>query len=150
MLPTVSLSHDGREPMSAPAFTPQLVSPPPHAPSIEPVSGARAEYLQRAAPYELKPSGVLRRGELTVDTELYAASVGGRALELSPRQVELLAVFLAAPHRVWSREQLHWICWGDVSPSRRVDVQLCRIRTKVGLDLFRNIRDRGWTLQLEA
>lgn len=137
--------------MSAPAFKPQLVSPSPRAqPSgEEPGSGARAAYLHRAAPYQLDPTGVLRCGDLTLDTELYAASVGNRAIELSPRQIELLAVFLAAPGRVWSREQLHWICWGDVSPSRRVDVQLCRIRTKVGLDLFRNIRDRGWTLHLD-
>ena len=67
-------------------------------------------------------------------------------LPVSPRQVELLAVFLAAPGRVWSREQLHWICWGDATPSRRVDVQLCRIRGKVGQEVFRNVRDRGWTL----
>ena len=85
-------------------------------------------------------------GELALDTDAYAATMGGSVIDLSPRQVELLAVFLAAPGRVWSREQLHWICWGDTAASRRVDVQLCRIRTKVGVDLFRNIRDRGWTL----
>ena len=32
-------------------------------------------------------------------------------------------------------------------PSRRVDVQLCRLRAKTGLDLFRNVRDRGWALR---
>ena len=58
-----------------------------------------------------------------------------------------LALFLAAPAKVWSRDQLNWICWGDTAPSRRVDVQLCRLRAKTGLDLFRNVRDRGWALR---
>jgi len=74
-------------------------------------------------------------------------TLDGVLLDLSPRQVELLALFLAGPARVWSREQLHWICWGDTSPSRRVDVQLCRLRARTGLDLFRNVRDRGWALR---
>jgi hypothetical protein len=26
-------------------------------------------------------------------------------------------------------------------------VQLCRLRTRTGLDLFRNVRDRGWALR---
>jgi two-component system phosphate regulon response regulator PhoB len=86
-------------------------------------------------------------GPLTVDIDVYEVRAGTDVVGLSPRQVELLAVFLAAPGKVWSREQLHWICWGDTTPSRRVDVQLCRIRGKVGTELFRNVRDRGWTLQ---
>jgi hypothetical protein len=28
-----------------------------------------------------------------------------------------------------------------------VDVQLCRLRARTGLDLFRNVRDRGWALR---
>ena len=75
------------------------------------------------------------------------STLDGDELDLSPRQVELLALFLAGPRTVWSREQLHWVCWGDTSPSRRVDVQLCRLRAKTGRDLFRNVRDRGWALR---
>ena len=77
-------------------------------------------------------------------------TLDGEVLDVSPRQVELLALFLATPRKVWSRDQLHWLCWGDTSPSRRVDVQLCRLRAKTGLDLFRNVRDRGWALRAVA
>ena len=86
-------------------------------------------------------------GDLVVDLSGYTVHLDGDELDLSPRQVELLALFLAGPRKVWSREQLHWVCWGDTSPSRRVDVQLCRLRAKTGLDLFRNVRDRGWALR---
>lgn len=89
----------------------------------------------------------LRTGGLVVDLNAYAVTLDGVELELSPRQVELLALFLSAPGRVWSREQLHEVAWGDASPSRRVDVQLCRLRARTGLDLFRNVRDRGWALR---
>ena len=86
-------------------------------------------------------------GGLLVDLSSYTVQLDGVDLDVSPRQAELLAVFLAAPRKVWSREQLHWVCWGDTTPSRRVDVQLCRLRAKTGLDLFRNVRDRGWALR---
>ncbi len=89
-------------------------------------------------------------GGLVVDLTGYTVHLDGVELDVSPRQVELLALFLSGPRRVWSREQLHWICWGDTSPSRRVDVQLCRLRAKTGRDLFRNVRDRGWALRAGA
>jgi DNA-binding response OmpR family regulator len=108
-------------------------------------------FLGRAADAGVRPVGTLDHttgvGLLTVDIDIYEVRLDGTLVTLSPRQVELLAIFLAAAGKVWSREQLHWICWGDTTPSRRVDVQLCRIRGKVGTELFRNVRDRGWTLQ---
>ena len=104
-------------------------------------------FLGRAAQIGVEIVGPLSAGGLRVDLGGCTASLDGTELDLSPRQVELLAVFLASPRRVWSREQLHWMCWGDPSPSRRVDVQLCRLRAKIGLELFRNVRDRGWALR---
>lgn len=129
-----------------------MSSYPSHRPSLTTVStGAQSSFLSRAAEADIHPAGRLEHrtehGALTVDVDVYEVRSAGAVVGLSPRQVELLAVFLAAPGKVWSREQLHWICWGDVTPSRRVDVQLCRIRGKVGTELFRNVRDRGWTLQ---
>ncbi|MDP9435078.1 MAG: hypothetical protein M3P93_07755 [Actinomycetota bacterium] len=47
---------------------------------------------------------------------------------------------------------MHAVCWGGTAglpgqPSRRVDIQLCRLRAKTGLDLLRNVRERGWALR---
>ena len=91
--------------------------------------------------------GPLQYADLVVDLPSYVVTRAGTELDLSARQVELLALFLAAPRKVWSRDQLHWLCWGDTARSRRVDVQLCRLRGKTGMDLFRNVRDRGWALR---
>ena len=106
-----------------------------------------SDFAGRAAAAGVEVAGPVRTGPLVVDVETYRVTLDGFDLALSPRQVELLALFVAAPRKVWSREQLHWVCWGDTTPSRRVDVQLCRLRARTGLDLFRNVRDRGWTLR---
>ena len=109
-----------------------------------------SDFLGRAAEVGIDMDVPLTAGGLVVDLTGYTVHLDGDELELSPRQVELLALFLAGPRKVWSREQLHWVCWGDTSPSRRVDVQLCRLRAKTGRDLFRNVRDRGWALRTVA
>ena len=106
-----------------------------------------ADFAGRARELGVDVDRPLEAGRLAVDLAAYAVTCDGEELSLSPRQVELLALFLAAPRKVWSREQLEWVCWGDASGSRRVDVQLCRLRARVGIDLFRNVRDRGWSLR---
>jgi len=117
--------------------------------------------LLRAVPAEQQPTdfpsrlaqaGIvidapMEHAGLVVDLPSYVVTKDGEPLDLSARQVELLALFLLAPRKVWSRDQLHWVCWGDTARSRRVDVQLCRLRGKTGIDLFRNVRDRGWALR---
>ena len=104
-------------------------------------------FASRAADAGVDLEHQLSIGPLQLDLDRYEVTVDAQPVELSPRQVELLAVFLGAPRKVWSRDQLHWVCWGDTTPSRRVDVQLCRLRAKTGIDLFRNVRDRGWALR---
>ena len=115
--------------------------------SLPPAAGG---FPDRAAEAGAEVRGRLSVGDLAVDLDTYTATLHDRELPLSPRQVELLALFLASPRRVWSRTQLHWVVWGDTAPSRRVDVQLCRLRARTGVDLFRNVRDRGWTLRHAA
>lgn len=108
------------------------------------------DFLSRARGAGVLVDGPLIAADLVCDLAAYEVTREGSVLDLSPRQVELLALFLAAPRRVWSREELHWICWGDAHSSRRVDVQLCRLRARTGVDLFRNVRDRGWALRRTA
>lgn len=125
-------------------------TPAPLLRSVHGTAGTGRDLAGRAADAGVSLAGPLALGPLTVDLAGYVVTLDGQPLDLSPRQVELLALFLAAPRKVWSRDQLHWVCWGDTSPSRRVDVQLCRLRAKTGMDLFRNVRDRGWALRAVA
>jgi DNA-binding response OmpR family regulator len=134
--------------MAYPATTlPRTATP---GPALRSVGGTGRDFVGRAADAGVSLTGPLTIGPLVVDLAGYVVTLSGKELDVSPRQVELLALFLAAPRKVWSRDQLHWVCWGDTAPSRRVDVQLCRLRAKTGLDLFRNVRDRGWALRAVA
>lgn len=122
----------------------------PDRPLLRAVPTERAthpDFATRLAGAGVAVDGPFVHGPLVVDLPSYVVTLGGDVLEVSARQVELLVLFLAAPRKVWSRDQLNWVCWGDTRPSRRVDVQLCRLRGKTGLDLFRNVRDRGWALR---
>jgi two-component system, OmpR family, response regulator ResD len=116
-------------------------------PLLRALPSPRSDLPSRLAEAGLVIDQPLTHGPLVVDLASYSVTAAGEPVELSARQVELLAVFFAAPRKVWSRDQLNWLCWGDTTPSRRVDVQLCRLRGKTGLDLFRNVRDRGWALR---
>ena len=135
-------THTAPLPLAKPARTP-LRSVTPEAEDGVPTG----DFVSRAADAGVTVLSPLTSGGLVVDLPSYSVSLDGAELDLSPRQVELLALFLSGPRKVWSRAQLHWVCWGDTTPSRRVDVQLCRLRAKTGLDLFRNVRDRGWALR---
>lgn len=104
-------------------------------------------FAARAAQVGVPVPNRISAGRLTVDLDGYDALLDGERVDLTALQVELLALFLAAPGRVWSREQLTWVCWREPAEGRRVDVQLSRIRAKLGIDLFRNVRDRGWALR---
>ena len=134
-------------------MTTQSARPPSTQParttlrSVSPAGEHTGDVVARAAEVGVEVQSHLLLGGLVVDLPGYRVTLDGTELDLSPRQVELLALFLSGPRTVWSRTQLHWVCWGDTSPSRRVDVQLCRLRAKTGLDLFRNVRDRGWALR---
>ncbi len=133
--------------MAYPAPATMPAHRPNPAPMLRAVSGTGRDFTSRALDAGVSLTGPLTIGGLVVDLAGYVVTLDGRPLDLSPRQVELLALFLGAPRKVWSRDQLHWVCWGDTAPSRRVDVQLCRLRAKTGMDLFRNVRDRGWALR---
>ena len=89
----------------------------------------------------------MTHGPYVLNLTRYEVTKAGTAIELSALQLETLAVFFAAPDRVWSRRELNAFTDGKVSDSRRVDVRLARIRMALRADLFRAIAGRGWILR---
>jgi DNA-binding response OmpR family regulator len=79
---------------------------------------------------------VLTSGPLTLDTARHRVAVGGRSLELTPKEFELLQALMEAAGRVLSREYLLGRVWGyaraDEIESRTVDVHVRRLRAKLG------------------
>jgi phosphate regulon transcriptional regulator PhoB len=90
--------------------------------------------LRRARPAaETHPLTV---GTVALDPERHRVTAGGRPVELTPKEFDLLHALLEAAGRVLSREHLLRRVWGyaraDEIESRTVDVHVRRLRAKLG------------------
>jgi DNA-binding response OmpR family regulator len=76
----------------------------------------------------------LSAGPLRVDLGQHAASLDGRAVELTPKEFDLLVLLLRHPGRAFSRDYLIEKVWGyDAAGSdRTVDTHVLRLRKKLG------------------
>jgi DNA-binding response OmpR family regulator len=91
--------------------------------------------LRRSAPAEV-PERVARLsfGPITVDPDMHTVRVDGQLVELTRREFELLAYFLANPRRVLTREKILQQVWGleYLGESRTIDAHVRRVRAKIG------------------
>lgn len=79
-------------------------------------------------------SAVLRAGAITLDKQTRVVQVGGRAVNLTPTEFELLAALLAAPGRVFTRAELLNIIGAAAMAERTVDVHVRNLRAKIETD----------------
>lgn len=94
---------------------------------------------------------VLAFGPISLNTETYAASVGGRPLDLTYMEYELLKFLASSPGKVFSREVLLNHVWGYdyYGGARTVDVHIRRLRAKLGethAGLITTVRSVGYKL----
>ena len=92
---------------------------------------------------------MIRSGEVVVDDATYTAKVGGRSLDLTFKEFELLKFLAQHPGRVFSRQQLLQEVWGYdyFGGTRTVDVHVRRLRAKLGPEnetLIGTVRNVGY------
>jgi two-component system, OmpR family, response regulator len=78
----------------------------------------------------------IRAGELEIDFERRATTLGGEPVQLTYVEFEILATLAAAPGRVFTREMLLEGVWGDSTyrDPRTVDVHIRHLREKLEAD----------------
>jgi two-component system, OmpR family, response regulator MprA len=114
---------------------------------------ARARALLRRT--QPDTSGVLQFADLHLAVDTREASRAGESLRLSPREFELLALFLRHPRQVLSREQLCQHVWGYAfeGESNFIDVaikELCRkLEEGARPRLIQTVRGYGYALREE-
>jgi len=88
--------------------------------------------LRRTAAVDVDPS--LTVGGLTIDPRTREVAVDGTALELSPREFDLLAYLAARPGQVVSKRELLAQVWQQPygGAEKTVDVHLSWLRRKLG------------------
>ncbi|HEY7854436.1 MAG TPA: response regulator transcription factor [Aquiluna sp.] len=91
---------------------------------------------------------------LVIDLESYSAKIGGRSLDLTFKEFELLRYLNENPGRVFSREQLLSEVWGYdyFGGTRTVDVHIRRLRAKLGEheSIIGTVRNVGYRLEVHA
>jgi DNA-binding response OmpR family regulator len=92
---------------------------------------------------------VIRSGDVTVDDATYTAKLGGRPLDLTFKEFELLKYLAQHPGRVFTRQQLLQEVWGYdyFGGTRTVDVHVRRLRAKLGPEnesLIGTVRNVGY------
>jgi two-component system phosphate regulon response regulator PhoB len=94
--------------------------------------------------------------DLTMDLAAHRVRRRGRDIHLGPTEFRLLRYLLEHQGRVFSREQLLDMVWGQdvyVEP-RTVDVHIRRLRKAINAsdetDLIRTVRSAGYSLDREA
>lgn len=77
--------------------------------------------------------GSLRRGDMLLDRERHQLQIKGKSVALTPKEFELLELFMTQPGRVFSRENLLRKVWGYdyFGDSKTVDVHVRRLREKI-------------------
>jgi DNA-binding response OmpR family regulator len=98
---------------------------------------------------------VLRTGEVVVDDATDTATIGGRHLDLTFKEFELLKYLAQHPGRVFTRDQLLQEVWGYdyFGGTRSVDVHVRRLRAKLGPEhesLIGTVRNVGYRFVLPA
>jgi DNA-binding response OmpR family regulator len=102
--------------------------------------------LRRSEPQEGKEKTV-SLGDVVLDRESHDVTVAGKPVELTAKEFELLAYFMANPDIVVSRDLLLERVWGQEYPggTRTVDVHVAQVRRKLDRpDLIRTLRGTGY------
>ena len=92
---------------------------------------------------------VVRLGPVAINVETYQVSTGGRRLDLTFKEFELLRFLAEHPGRVFSRAKLLQEVWGYdfYGGTRTVDVHVRRLRSKLGPEhehLIETVRGVGY------
>lgn len=91
----------------------------------------------------------VRLGPVAINVETYQVSAGGRALDLTYKEFELLRFLIEHAGRVFSRAKLLQEVWGYdfYGGTRTVDVHVRRLRAKLGPEhehLIETVRGVGY------
>ncbi|MCE1203654.1 MAG: response regulator transcription factor [Holophagaceae bacterium] len=103
--------------------------------SVRELAARLRAILRRSTPFEgMERAPQLSFGPITVDLDMHVARVDGQLVELTRREFELLAYFLANPRRVLTREKILQQVWGleYLGESRTIDAHVRRVRAKIG------------------
>ena len=84
---------------------------------------------------------------LLIDREKFMVVCEGKSLILPKKEFELLELLASRPGKVYNREQILAIVWGNetIVGERTIDVHIRKLREKLGDDYIRTVKGVGYT-----
>ncbi|WP_424237016.1 response regulator transcription factor [Bhargavaea ginsengi] len=100
-------------------------------------------------PKEERPEHIHSFAGLTINEETRDVTRDGNAIDLTPREYDLLLYLLKNPNRVFERDQLLDAVWGFdyYGDTNVVDVYVRYVRKKIGDGLIHTVRGVGYVLK---
>lgn len=102
----------------------------------------------------LEVAGDLTAGPIRINADQRAAFLHDEEIELTPKEFDLLILFVQNPGRAFSRDYLLERVWGDdvYVTDRTVDTHVQRLRKKLGdeSDMIRTVWGVGYKLQRDS
>jgi DNA-binding response OmpR family regulator len=93
-------------------------------------------------------------GKVKMDVDRHEVSVGGRLVELTPKEFQILRQFLESPNRLFSRQEMLNKVWGEgyALEEHALDVHIHSLRQKIESDptrpkLIVTVRGIGYKLR---
>lgn len=76
---------------------------------------------------------IITIGELVLNTGDYSVSKGGRKIELTAKEFEILHLLMKNPKKVYTKEQMYSLVWNDayLGDENAVNVHISRLRNKI-------------------
>lgn len=88
----------------------------------------------------------IKLGNLVINREEYKIVLGKKEIVLPRKEFELLALLASKPGKVFKREDILDIIWGNevIVGGRTIDVHIRKLREKIGDDKFKTVKGVGY------
>jgi two-component system alkaline phosphatase synthesis response regulator PhoP len=92
---------------------------------------------------------IITTSSVVVDRDRFMISANGKEIILPKKEFELLELLASKPGKVFNREQILSVIWGNDSivGERTIDVHIRKLREKLGDTYIRTIKGIGYTFQ---
>jgi two-component system alkaline phosphatase synthesis response regulator PhoP len=103
--------------------------------------------LRRKHKEESEVSEEAPQGHVVLDRERFLLLLENKEIQLPKKEFELLELLLSKPGKVFTRDQILSIVWGDetIVGERTIDVHIRKLREKIGDAYIRTIKGVGYT-----
>jgi two-component system alkaline phosphatase synthesis response regulator PhoP len=91
----------------------------------------------------------IQAGKIRIDRERYMVYNGITGLVLPRKEFELLALMLASPKKVFTRNEIYREIWGGEfgEKNRTIDVHIRKLREKIGEEYIKTVKGVGYCFE---